>query len=44
MGNRKNAICTILLIIINIVVFLKLSFGGMTEDGIYMLEQCMCRS
>ncbi len=38
MGNRKNAICTILLIIINIVVFLKLSFGGMTEDGIYMLE------
>lgn len=30
--------CTILLAVINVVVFFVLSFGGMTEDTIYMLE------
>ena len=30
--------CTIALIAINVVVFLALSFGGMTEDALYMLD------
>lgn len=29
---------TVILAIINIIVFLVLSFGGMTEDAVYMLE------
>lgn len=29
---------TVILAIINVVVFFILSFGGMTEDGLYMLE------
>lgn len=31
-------ICTISLIVINVIVFVLLSFGGMTEDATYMLE------
>ncbi len=38
MGKYNNMICTISLIVMNAVVFLYLSFGGMTEDGYYMLE------
>lgn len=38
MGKRNDMICTISLIVINVVVFFYLSFGGMTEDGYYMLE------
>ena len=34
----KRQKCTILLIAINIIVFLLLSFQGMTEDAEYMLE------
>ena len=30
--------CTKILIAVNIVYFLILSFGGMTEDGMYLLE------
>jgi rhomboid protease GluP len=29
---------TILLVVINVIVFFVLSFGGMTEDALYMLE------
>lgn len=35
---RKKAPCTIALIVINAVVFVYLSFGGMTENGYYMLQ------
>lgn len=35
--NQKKQYCTILLIIINVVVFFLLSFRGMTEDTLYML-------
>ena len=38
MENQKKAVCTIGLAVINIVVFLYLSFGGMTEDGAYMVQ------
>ncbi len=34
----KKAICTIILIAMNVVAFLLLSFGGMTEDPEYMLQ------
>lgn len=34
----KKPVCTISLVIINIVVFLILSFQGMTEDSGFMLE------
>ena len=34
----KRQKCTITLIVINVIVFLMLSFGGMTEDAEYMLE------
>ena len=34
----KRQKCTIMLIAINIIVFLVLSFSGMTEDAEYMLE------
>lgn len=30
--------CTIILAVLNVIVFFLLSFGGMTEDAIYMLE------
>lgn len=36
MRNRRTPLCTIALIIINIAVFLILSFGGMTENALYM--------
>lgn len=38
MGNLKGLICTILLVVVNVVVFFLLSLGGMTEDGLYMLD------
>lgn len=38
MGNRRRVTCTTALIVINVIVFFVLSFGGMTEDGMYMLE------
>lgn len=38
MENQRKAVCTIGIAVINIVVFVLLSFGGQTEDGIYMLK------
>lgn len=38
MTNQKKPICTIILIALNVVYFFVLSFGGMTEDGYYLLE------
>lgn len=38
MTYQKKATCTIVLIALNTVYFLLLSFGGMTEDGYYLLE------
>jgi len=38
MENRKKMECTIVLAAINIIIFFLLSFGGMTEDGTYMLR------
>lgn len=35
---RKKAPCTIALIVVNVAVFIFLSFGGMTEDAYYMLQ------
>lgn len=35
---EKKPVCTIILVLVNIVVFLWLSFGGMTEDAVYMLR------
>lgn len=35
---RKKAPCTIALIVLNAAVFIFLSFGGMTEDAYYMLQ------
>lgn len=38
---RKNAMkapCTVLLVAANVIVFLALSFQGMTEDGRFMLQ------
>lgn len=35
---RKKAPCTIALIVLNVAVFIFLSFGGMTEDAYYMLQ------
>lgn len=34
----KKPVCMIGLVVINMAVFLLLSFGGMTEDGLYMLN------
>lgn len=34
----KKPVCMIGLIVINVVVFFLLSLGGMTEDGLYMLN------
>lgn len=38
--NKKKieAPCTVVIAVVNIVVFIVLSFGGMTEDAGYMLE------
>ena len=38
MGRNRIPVLTILLVMINVIVFLGLSFGGMTEDGYYMLQ------
>ena len=35
---RKKAPCTVALIVVNVAVFNFLSFGGMTEDAYYMLQ------
>ena len=35
---QRKALCTIALIVINAAVFIFLSFGGMTEDAYYMLQ------
>lgn len=35
---RRKAPCTAALIVVNVVVFIFLSFGGMTEDAYYMLQ------
>lgn len=38
MINRRIPVCTIALVIINVTVFFVLSFGGMTENALYMAE------
>lgn len=38
MREEKKAICTIGLLVINVTIFLWLSFYGMTEDAAFMLE------
>lgn len=38
MHKDKKAVCTVGLLIVNVVVFLGLSFIGMTEDAAFMLE------
>ena len=38
MKQEKKAVCTIAMIVINITIFLVLSFQGMTEDGIFMFH------
>lgn len=38
MENQRKPVCVIGLVIINVIVFLLLSMGGMTEDGAYMVE------
>lgn len=38
MENQKKAVCTMALAAMNVVVFLYLSFGGMTEDASYMVQ------
>lgn len=38
MRNQSKSWCTILLAVLNVVVFFVLSFGGMTENAMYMLE------
>ena len=35
---RRKAPCTAALIVVNVAVFIFLSFGGMTEDAYYMLR------
>ena len=35
---RKKAPCTVAMIVVNVAVFIFLSFGGMTEDAYYMLQ------
>jgi rhomboid protease GluP len=37
-NRNKKSICTIILIVINVVVFFALSFIGQTEDGEFMLR------
>lgn len=36
--NKIKAPCTVALIAVNVIVFLFLSFRGMTEDGMFLLE------
>lgn len=36
--NKIKAPCTVALITVNVIVFLFLSFRGMTEDGMFLLE------
>ncbi|MGN1377497.1 MAG: rhomboid family intramembrane serine protease [Dorea sp.] len=36
--NKIKAPCTVALIAVNVIVFLLLSFRGMTEDGMFLLE------
>ena len=38
MEYRKKPVCTIAIIAMNVIVFFGLSFGGMTEDTLYMLN------
>lgn len=38
MRYQRKPVFTIFIIIINVLVFLLLSFGGMTENGYYMLQ------
>lgn len=38
MENQKKPVCTIALAAINVIVFIVLSFEGMTEDAFYMLQ------
>lgn len=38
MENKREMACTIVLVAANVIVFFGLSFGGMTEDGWYMLQ------
>lgn len=38
MEEERKPVCTIGLAVINVVVFLWMSFGGMTEDSVYMLQ------
>lgn len=38
MEDNKKAVCTTALIVVNVVVFFILSFIGMTEDSMFMLE------
>ena len=38
MKEKNQVICTKILIALNVVYFLILSFGGMTEDGRYLLK------
>ncbi len=35
---EKKAVCTIALIVINVVIFFYLSFQGMTEDPVFLLQ------
>lgn len=39
MYQQKKPVCTITLIVMNVLIFLILSFGGMTEDPIYMMDR-----
>lgn len=38
MNHNKKAVCTIVLVAVNIIVFLALSFMGVTEDANFMLN------
>ena len=38
MEGRRAPVCTIALVVINVVVFVVLSFGGRTEDALYMVD------
>ncbi len=39
MRNQNDTICTKILLAVNVAYFLILSFGGMTENGMYLLER-----
>lgn len=39
MRGQKKSVCTIIIAAMNVIVFFWLSFGGMTEDAVYMLEK-----